>query len=161
MMEATARLAGFFAAHGIWCVSGGEDLIPMVAFEHGDEEREMRRFTSKTLAESVEAAREWVQANPEGADRLVLVFDGGIELESGKIDALIIEASAGDDHSFVMAVPYRNAKSAEGFAVHRPKLGSVEGGDSTSSSLGEAFFDGVDKHEKGASIWDEHLDESQ
>ncbi len=39
-MHNSARLAGFFAAHAIWCVSDGGPLIPMVAYDsepHYDE----------------------------------------------------------------------------------------------------------------------------
>jgi hypothetical protein len=32
-VEAVAEPAGFFAAHGIWCVSDGGALVPMLAFE--------------------------------------------------------------------------------------------------------------------------------
>jgi hypothetical protein len=160
-MEVTARLAGFFAAHGVWCVSDGEDLIPMVAFERGDEASEMRRFEGETLEEAVETAREWAQSNPEAADRLVVIFDGRTELGGGKTDALIVEASSAGGCSFVMVIPYRNAASPGGFAVHRPKLLSLRGEDSDPSSLVEAFCDGVGKHEYGAPVWNEHLDESR
>jgi hypothetical protein len=48
-MEAVAEHAGFFAAHGIWCVSDGGPLIPMLAFERPGGKREMIRFVMDRL----------------------------------------------------------------------------------------------------------------
>jgi hypothetical protein len=38
------ELAGLIAAHAIWCVSGGETLIPMLAFTDENEGRHMERL---------------------------------------------------------------------------------------------------------------------
>ena len=62
---------------------------------------------------------------------------------------------------FGMAIPYRNAKHPDGFAVYRPKLLSYVGGELDSDNLVNAFFLGVDQHEQGAAVWNAHIDESQ
>jgi hypothetical protein len=60
-----------------------------------------------------------------------------------------------------MAVPYRHAKDARGFAVHRPKFIGCVGVQPDYQKLGEALWRGIAKHSKGAEVWNNHLDESQ
>lgn len=52
-MISASKLAGFFAAHAIWCVSDGETLIPMLAYTTADDERKVDRLVSDTVAASV------------------------------------------------------------------------------------------------------------
>ncbi len=162
-MEAAAELAGFFAAHGIWCVSDGGPLIPMLAFEKSDGKRQLVRLAVDDLGKAARMGQQWLDENREGALRAVLVCDGFITLPSGKTDALILEArSYGPPvQSFRMAVPYRNREGPSGFAVHRPKFLGFEGGEPDQDELAAAFFRGVDRHEEGARVWNAHLDQSQ
>lgn len=62
---------------------------------------------------------------------------------------------------FKMAIPYRPADNAEGFAVHRPKVLAADVSGAGAAALIEAFFRGVGRHQRGAAIWEEHLDESR
>ena len=50
-METTAEIAGFFAAHAVWCVMDGETLTPLVAFEKEDGTRQMYRFVTDRVEE--------------------------------------------------------------------------------------------------------------
>ncbi|MFL5733538.1 MAG: hypothetical protein ACJ78Q_10085 [Chloroflexia bacterium] len=161
-MEATAQLAGFFAAHAIWCVEDGSTLVTMLAFEMPDGTRPMNRLVTEELPESVERGRKWLVENPDGAVCGVLIYDGYVTLDSGKIDALLVNArSYGNEPAgFLMAIPYRHAEKPEGFAVHRPKFLSFEGPEPDIKALAEAFFRGVYQHEKAAEVWDAHMDES-
>ena len=52
-MITACRLAGFFAAHAIWCVSDSEMLIPMFAHTTFDGGRRMDRLVMGDLAEAV------------------------------------------------------------------------------------------------------------
>jgi hypothetical protein len=158
-----AQLAGFFAAHGIWSVSDGATLIPMLGFERGNGERGMSRFVLDDLGAAAQAGREALAANPEGVARAALVVDGYVHLEAGKVDALIVEAvEYGPQHlSLTIAVPYRPPARPGGFAVHRPKFLSMTGVDrQQAGGLAEAFFAGVDGHEQAATVWNAHLDDS-
>jgi len=158
-----AELAGFFAAHGVWSVSDGATLIPMLGYEHANGERGMSRYAVNDLAQAAQAGRQALETNDLGAQRAVLVVDGYVHLDVGKVDALIVEAveygPAG--RSMTVAVPYRPQPSPNGFAVHRPKFLQITGVDQPArAGLGEAFFAGVDSHDKAAPIWNAHLDES-
>ena len=114
------------------------------------------------LEDSVTKGRDWLETNHLGATRAVLIYDGFITLPSGKVDALLVEAREYGPQalSFKMAIPYRHAQSPEGFAVHRPKFLELDADQSQVTALAQAFFDGVEQHEKGAEVWNSHLDES-
>ena len=97
-----------------------------------------------------------------GAAHAVFVFDGFITLESGRTDALFVEAVCyGVQRTgFKMVVPYRNSLTEQGFAVYRPKFLATEGERPLFDAWGEAFFRGVDSHEKGAEAWNAKIDQS-
>jgi hypothetical protein len=161
-MERTATLAGFFAAHAVWCVLDGETLIPMLAIQRPDGKQEMHRLAAERLEDGVARGHDWLENNPESVPRAVLIYDGFITLPSGKIDALLVEARKYEPQalSFKMAIPYRHAQSPEGFAVHRPKFLELDGDESQVTALAQALFDGIEQHEKGAEVWNAYLDES-
>jgi hypothetical protein len=161
-MQPTATLAGFFAAHAVWCVSDGETLVPMFAVEKQDGSQEMHRLVTDRLEDGVAMGRDWLETNHHSATRAALIYDGYITMPSGKIDALLVEARKYEPQVqlFAIAVPYRHADSPAGFAVHRPKLIEINGDESQARTIVEAFFEGVDRHEKGAEVWDVYLDES-
>jgi hypothetical protein len=159
-MIETAHLAGFFAAHGIWCVSEGETLVPMLAYEYADGERGMDRLMYDDYAEGARAGQAALEDGDPSWASAVLVADGYFHLEHGKADALIIEAVQYGPYrqTLSLAVPYRHADA--GFAVHRPKFMGVECDDPQLDTIAEAFFQGVASHTEAAAIWDAHLDES-
>ena len=163
-MIATSRLAGFFAAHAIWCVEDGETLIPILAYSTADGERQMERLLlNDDLAASVNLGKEKLGTNPMSADHAVLLYDGRITLEGEKKDAILLEmrsyVSPGSEA--MMAVPY-TPPSAGGFRVHRPKLLLWKncGGFDMKAAV-EAFFEGVESHEKGSKVWNDCRDDSR
>ena len=161
-MDSALQLAGFFAAHGIWCVSDGGPLIPILGLEKSDGKRTMQRLAAPELERGVEVGRDWLARNPEAAVRAVLVYDGYVTLSTGKIDALLLDVRvySSPAHSLLMAVPYRPATEGRQFSVYRPKFISCDLSAPDYEALGSAFFRGVDSHDKGAAVWNQHLDQS-
>lgn len=162
-MQEIARLAGFFAAHGIWGVSDGATLIPLLGYEQASGDIGMDRFAFDDVGAGAQACQEALQTNQHDAIRAVLVVDGYLHLPGGRTDALIVEAVEYEParRSFKMGVPYRPQPSPDGFAVHRPKFIEVVGVDRPDyPALSDAFFAGVDSHEQAAPVWNEHLDPS-
>lgn len=161
-MDETARLAGFFAAHGIWSVSDGETLVPLLGYEQADGSRGMDRFVRDDVGDAARAGQDALQGNRHGSIRAVLVVDAYLHLDSGRTDALIVDAvDYASGQSLKVAVPYRPQRSPNGFAVHRPKFVEVIGGDEPGQrALVDAFFAGVDAHEKAAAVWNQHLDQT-
>jgi hypothetical protein len=88
----TARSAGFFAAHGIWSVFDGATLTPVLGYEQADGSRGMDRFVSDDIAEAVLTGQDALEANRRGSARAVLVTDAYVQLDTGRTDALIVEA---------------------------------------------------------------------
>lgn len=157
-----ARLAGFFAAHAVWCVSDGKPLTPLVGYERPDGSRQMVQFAAELLGQAVEQGRAWMDGNPEGARRAAFVYDGYITVGARKVDALRVDARllGGTEVSLLVAVPYRNAEHPGGFAVYRPRFLSFSGPADELEALGKAFFRGVEQHEQGARVWNAHSDQS-
>jgi hypothetical protein len=154
-----SELAGYYMAHAILSISDGETLVPMIGWERGDS-RQLVRMTEERLEEGAAAGRAWLEKNPERVDRAVLVVDGYYPLEGRKTDALLAEIVEYGDvrRSFRVVLPYRSARAEGGFAVHRPKVLIADGREVP--GLVEAFFSGVDAHEKGSQVWSEHIVES-
>ena len=162
-MERATELAGFFAAYAVWCVSDGAVLTPIVASNGPGDKRQMDRIVTERLEDGVAKGREWLHANHHGAELAVLVYDGYMPLPGGKTDALFLEIhDYGQGTTLSMGVPYRNASHPAGFAVYRPKFLGGTGLESPDYAvLGDAFFRGVDAHEKGAAVWNASIDQSQ
>lgn len=161
-MESAAQLAGFFAAHAVWCVSDGATLIPLMGFETADGKRQMQRFMADRIEDGGRDGQQRLADNPDGAIRAVLVYDGFVTLPAGKVDALVVDIRdyGSPSRSLLMAVPYRPASNPQGFAVHRPKFMHWTGPGLDYQAVASAFFQGVHSHDKGAGIWSQHLDES-
>jgi hypothetical protein len=158
-----SELAGFVAAHAIWCVSDSDRLVPMVAFTAEDGERKLERLVFDDAGAAVEYGRKRLEADPFSANDGVLAYDGRISVEGGKLDAIVLEMRS---YGFpwataAIAVPYTPASSGR-FRVHKPKLVEWhECDDFDPDAAFEAFFRGVDSHDKGAAVWNAALDQSK
>jgi hypothetical protein len=162
-MIAAAELAGFFAAHTVWCLSDADTFDPLLAFTTEDGKRQMQRLIGYEGQAAVDLGRRQLDDNPMDANDGVLLLDGRITVEGGKLDAIIIEMRS---YGFplaraTIAVPYTPRGSSR-FRVHKPKLVEWEGcEDFDVDAAFEAFFRGVEAHEHGAKVWDAALDESK
>ena len=146
-MDKALELAGFFTAHAVWCVADGAPLVPLLAEESADGRR-MMRFTEPLLEEGVAKAREHFDANPDRCERAVLVYDGYLQTPQGRRDALFVKLRSHADPvaTLGLAIPYRHANSAGGFAVHRLQFTGWEGeGTPDAQAFAEAFFRGAGK----------------
>lgn len=162
-MESLATLAGFYAAHGIYCVAEGETMAPLLGSVKTGTTRDVGRLEIQDLEEAVKAGLKWLEDNPDGVRQAVLVYDGYITLPGGRMDALIVEAREYGEQpaGFSMAIPYRNASDPKGFAVHRPKFVDLDNNDQDHvMALSTAFFKGVNQHPRAATVWNRHLDDS-
>jgi hypothetical protein len=163
-VSAGASLAGFFAAHAIWCVSDGGPLIPILATEFDDGQRQSIRFGDEEIAIGAKMAQLWLESNHFNAQRAVSIVDGYVTLPTGRTDALLLEMrDYGErEHSFSMVIPYRPMDHPDGFAVFRPKFAAFLGarGDEDLQAAVAAFFAGVDLHEEGAKVWNAAIDQS-
>jgi hypothetical protein len=162
-MEAVAELAGYYAAHAVCILAEHETFDPTLTFLTNTGKQEMQRIVAPEARQAVESGRKRMAEPPEGTACAVLVIDGRINLQDGKCDAIIIEAVqyAPDAARFSMAIPYRNSKSKEGFAIYRPKFLGHEGPEPNYDAIATAFFRGVDSHKEGGPIWSAKADPSR
>lgn len=65
------------------------------------------------------------------------------------------------DAEITMAVPYRPARDPKGLAVRRPAFLGFKGSEPDWPQIGTAFWTGIAQHEKGAAVWNKHLDEGR
>lgn len=163
-MITASELAGFIAAHAILCVSDADTLTPMLAFTTDDGKRHLERlFVQAGEEETVKIARQKLEADPLSANDGVLAFDGRINLDTGKQDAVILEMRS---YAFpwakaTIAIPYTPRSSGK-FRVHKPKLLIwKECEDFDIDTAFEAFFRGVDTHAEGSKVWNAALDQSR
>lgn len=162
-MVTASELAGYFAAHTVWCLSDADSFNPLLAYTTADGRQHMQRLIGHEVQAAVELGRQRLADNPMDANDAALLFDGRISGEGGKLDAIIIELRC---YGFpwaaaTIAIPYTPRGSGQ-FRVHRPKL--LRWHDCDDFDIGTAFaafFRGVAAHEEGARVWDAALDESR
>jgi len=161
-MESLFWLAGSLAAHGIWSVSDGSPLVPMLGHDLRSGQQHMMRLLGDNLEDGVALGRDKLESNDDEAARAVLIFDAYITDEHGETDALMVDGRDYDSNAGVtLAVPYRAADKPEGFAVFAPKFLSFSGSESQLPDLAEVFFQGVDAHGEAAAVWNQYWSESR
>lgn len=165
----TLRLAGFAAGHALWSICDGATLIPLGFALSPDGSRELRRFFDEELGEAAKMGQAWLAENRDKACSAVLALDSYVTFAE-RLDAIVIAVQSYEDPRFSLdiAVPYRPAKPARLFGllgkkrpivIYRPRFMNMEGLDETDHDrLGEAFFSGIDQHEKAKELWDLHCD---
>ncbi len=162
-MLALADLTGRILAHGVWCVSDPEVFIPLIAHEK-DGKRGMMRVARDTLEEGVEEGKRWLDKNPDGVERAMLLFDGYLTLPGGpKRDALFLRAVEYGPAPLVveLALPYVPGGTAEGFKVGSPKVLKSDGiAEDRWEEFFAAFWVGAKGHADAAKVWARHLDDS-
>jgi hypothetical protein len=162
-MITASELAGFIAAHAIWCISEADGLIPMVAHSDIEGKRTLERMMFEDVGAAIEQGRQRLDDASSDAMDGVLAFDGRIGTDAGKLDAIILEmrSYAFPGAKATLAVPYSPVSSGA-FRVHKPKLLEWENCDDFDLQAAFlAFFRGFESHEKGAEVWNAALDESK
>jgi hypothetical protein len=89
------ELVGWALAQGLWQVAGGEPLCTFAAWE-GEHGREVARVDADSVAESVHAARQNLEAL-EGVLRWAIAVEGEIHTRDGRrLQAIQVEFGAND-----------------------------------------------------------------
>ncbi|MCP8462588.1 hypothetical protein NK553_01350 [Pseudomonas sp. ZM23] len=156
-MQDIYKMAGITAAHAVYSVCDGELLIPIYGYLSEDGKIRMVRLAHDTGEEAMQAAQQMYEENPHQALGAALILDGFVTLKDvGKVDALLLRIISYAEPRRVMelAIPYRHAHSAEGFAVFKPKVTGVTGiTQEELQPLIDAFYAGRDEHAEGSAVW--------
>ena len=99
----TTEMAGFFAAHAIWCVSDGETLIPIVAHPDGDGKRTMNRIASEDSRAAVASAKESLAGMAKEKGGAVLLYDSFVTLGAWRTDSIMVEIVSDADRLVIRA----------------------------------------------------------
>jgi hypothetical protein len=165
--EGAAELAGYFLAHAVWCIQGGQTLVPLVGHERvvpSDGERAfvLLRFEAPDQQEAIRNAQQWLEANEHDLARAILIHDGFITWLGVRRDALFSRVFdfRRPRRSLEVVIPYRHARDEGGFAIHRPKLLQAVNLPDSLEPIMRALYRGVDAHEEGRKSWSRHLDQS-
>ncbi|MCL1035698.1 hypothetical protein L2750_00805 [Shewanella submarina] len=156
-MKEVAEHAGRNLGHAIWSIEDGETLIPMLITVDRDGKAMMERLIYETDAASAKAQGKLDNPSPEDAG-IVFITDTNLQMGEDKSEALVVEIgfipSDAEQRKLTVAVPYRNAKEAEGFKIGRLKVIGLEGIEREElDSVMQAFFDGITSHPQGSEIW--------
>jgi hypothetical protein len=89
-MVTAFELAGFVAAHAVWCVCDGEDFALVVAFTTSDGKRNLERLVFGTATASVEHGRRRLDDAPLGSRAGVLAYDAQITGNGRARDAILL-----------------------------------------------------------------------
>lgn len=157
--EPFGNFVGFFAAHGIWQVQDGENVIPLLSVQKNNV-RNFERYEGESYEQALDKAKTAIKKKANDFSYSLLAYDGFITLNDEKHEAIIIEAtdSTTPNSTISMAVPYRSAKSELGLAIYKPKVLS-----STTPDLNlflNDFWKGAESHTKAIEFWDKYSDQS-
>jgi hypothetical protein len=159
-VETAAEMAGFVAAEQVLVASGGGPMLPLLDHESPGGKRHLIQIVKDRFEDAAAEGMKFLSENPAGASRAVLAVDAYVALGEWRTEAVVLHAHlyTPTHRSFIMALPYRSAKDAAGFAVHRPKFLSHEGPPPDHRALASAFFRGARRHERGWAAWEKHFD---
>jgi hypothetical protein len=158
-MKEIFQLVGETAAHSIWSVADGANLVPILTTIDKTGNSQFLRLAMDDSADAVRYGHEKLTHYDEGNIGAVFVADGFVTLDSGKTDALVVEVRIynGPVAKCQMVIPYRSANSAKGFAIHRPQVTELENIEQEKfQPLMKAFFEGVEGHQQGGEIWNQY-----
>lgn len=139
---------GFVLCHAVWSIADGEMLVPIFA-SIKNTKRKLERLEGDN-AKNVNYLKKKLVENATESECLVIVYDGYVTLDDKKNEALIVEAIA-QTSKVILALPYINAKSNEGFKLY--KVAIVESNSVQINDFLTAFRQGVLSHQEGAKIW--------
>ena len=164
--EGAAELAGHFLARAICRVQDGGTVSPLIGHERsvvdgGERAVTQLRFEALDPRDAVRNAEQWLDGNPQGVARAVLVHTGGLLWLGERHEALFsrIVDFRRPGRSLEIVIPYRPAAEEE-LAVHRPKLFEPRGLPEDLAVIVKALFRGIDAHAPGGKTLSRDLDET-
>jgi hypothetical protein len=125
--DPVAALAGEAFAKAVTTLARGHMLTPFgVARSEAGVDRPQQFVVSEAgeidVAESVEAALQWLEDEAPNADICMIILDGYLSGEDGRIDALVGRALSLKRQLMVeIALPYESAEDDEGFEFSDPQ----------------------------------------
>ncbi|MGL9778986.1 MAG: ankyrin repeat domain-containing protein [Wolbachia sp.] len=161
-MNDFAQFVGFFTAHTVWQLECGENVAPLIAMQNAGKHWFERVPDDTSYERAVAVARERLQSmlSPPCGDYALFAYDGFLTQNNKRDESLFIEAYDIRDLegiTFVLAIPYRSARSKEGLAIYRPVVTETANLSDINTFLNH-FYEGAQSHTEGFKFWDAHMD---
>jgi hypothetical protein len=152
-LEPAIKFAGFALSHAIWSVSDGATLCTL-AFTENENERRLYRFEADSISKSVEIANQKLSELQPMIKQWALVYDGYMNLNSEKVDALIVQLWSVSQISAKIVQKYKSAKYWRGFKVlGNPMFIDATGSIIESKQFQDWLLEGILQHPKVARLW--------
>jgi hypothetical protein len=95
--EGAAELAGDYLAHAVCVIQHGETLVPLVGHgrvvtAEGERAFALLQFGGLELRDALRNAEQWLETNPQGVARAVLLHDRFLTWLGARRDALFCTA---------------------------------------------------------------------
>ncbi|MDP3553678.1 hypothetical protein, partial [Methylocystis sp.] len=125
--EPIAALAGEAFAKAVTTLARGRMLTPFGVARSDDGVDQPQQFVVSDegkidVAESVEAALQWLEDEAPNADVCMIILDGYFSSEDGRIDAVVGRALSLKRQLMVeIALPYESAEDEEGLEFSDPQ----------------------------------------
>lgn len=161
------KTAGFIAAHAMWQLHDDDVVVPLLAYSSNGN-RCIEEIISENMAElesKIEKAKIAVSRNVMDAEYAILIYPASVDLSNQARTCVLLEMSAyaSNQHSWArLVVPYSVSKNFFGgkkLVIHPPGL--LDGDADFDVPLAmQAFFEGLEEHSEGASIWSKCFEQS-
>jgi TPR repeat protein len=150
---------GFLAAYSVYIVAdGGINLGPVLLKPEPGGKRTLVQLMGDTAEAGVQRGMDALEANPEHAPFLVLVFEGRVSMPgaAGRTsDAYVLEARCYGEPAFALriVVPFSATSAAQRFAVDEPMLlGQLE--PSVLAGVQHCLYRGIDGFKADGFSWE-------
>ena len=157
-LRAAGNCAGWAAAYAVWMICEGGALDKTLQHQLVDGKRLGVVLADSALGEAFER----LEKNDDAAAVSVLSYQGVVGLASGRSDAIVLEVRNFSLPEIVLtiALPFRPAGAAAGFAVSAPRvLRPANLGEMARQVVAAGFFEGSDDY-KPAGLLGRYLDKA-
>lgn len=157
-MNDFAQFIGFFTAHMVWQLEGGENVIPLIASQKAGMPCFDRVSHDTSYEHAVAIARERLQVLLPNNDYALLAYDGFLTWDNERLDSLFIEAieaQNSEEIAFHLAIPYQSANQNSSLIIYQPKVLKITASDR--NAFIEKFYEGVNSHIQASEFWTAHM----
>ncbi len=153
---------GMTAAHSIWSLSDSGSVFPIIQHDTSTGKIQLLRIVCNDSDEAKKYIDDKIKSLNGIANNLAFAVDAYYRIDGVRYDALVVGAISLEmvDSIFQMAIPFR-WNSVNDFKIYKPKIVEWKNCESIDRNQAiQGFWNGVDSHENGSTIWNKCLDQS-
>lgn len=165
-MQSTFKVSGFFAAHAVCSIAEHGTFTPMMAHVGRREERKLERFAGEDFGSWFKQCQSRMHINEMNAKDAVVLYNDELQMRDDFTNAIFVMmcsySESNSKSKVLLAVPYEpNDRNETKLTIFYPEILASENWDeSHSDKCLKSFFDGIESHEKGFSIWRDSISDA-